>query len=159
MIAAATALVLFTASCSAASETESTASNTETTAAESTDNSPAEQNNDAEFEVIELEGELVDSFPQDVPLYDGSIVQSSASLSEVSNAPEWAVLMSTGDALEAVDADIRESYSTNGWTIGSDMESAGGILLVARGNGYIVSVTYNDLTGDGITITYGVSAS
>lgn len=158
MIAAASALVLFASACSSA-PTEEPAPGGETIVGETNNDSPAEQTNDAEFEATELEGALVDSFPHDVPLYNGLIEKSSASLSEVSNKPEWAVLMSTSDPLEAVDVSIRESYSTNGWTIGSDMESAGGFLLVARGNGYIVSITYNDLTGDGITITYGVSAS
>src|SRR5690606_36066723 len=113
--------------------------------------------NTAKFETIKLQGTLVDSFPRDVPLYNGLILESSASLGPVTELPEWGVLMRTSDSLDVVDAGIRESYSANGWTIGTDMKANGGYLLVVRGNGYMLSITYNNLASDDIMITYGVS--
>lgn len=112
----------------------------------------------ADFVVEEIDGALVTSFPTDVPLYDGEIVASSASLSDVDSAPEWGVIMQTGDPLEAIDAAIRSDYASNGWTIASDNAYMGGYQLIARGNGYTVSITYNDMTGP-MEIIYGVSST
>lgn len=124
-------------------------------AAETEDNAAAEQPAE-DFTEEELEGALVDSFPKEVPLYDGEIKSSSASISEVSDDPQWNVMMTTSDSLETVDASIRESFSANGWKIGTEMESGGGYLLVANGGGPTTSITYNDMFGDFITINYGV---
>lgn len=155
-VAATTTLLLVTASC-AADPIESPVAGSGTSVAASPEGALAQEDTATEFQTIELEGTLVDSFPGDVPLYDAAIVKSLAGVSEVTGKPEWAVLMTTGDSLDEVDARIRESYGSDGWTIGTDMEASGGYLIVARGNGYTVSVTYNDLTGSGITINYGVS--
>lgn len=105
-----------------------------------------------------LEGALVSSFPADVPLYDGHIVDSLSGISEYSGAPEWNVTISSPDSVDTVGASVREAYSTNGWSMGSEMESAGGYLFTARGAGYTVSVTYGDAFGPDTTINYGVSA-
>lgn len=156
IIAPLVALVLVTASC-AAEPAENPAPDGGTNVETSNETSPVEENNTADFETIELEGALVDSFPRDVPLYNALILQSSASLGPVTESPEWGVLMTTSDSLEVVDAGIRESYSANGWTIGSDMKANGGYLLIVRGNGYMLSITYNNLASDDIMITYGVS--
>lgn len=149
IVAAALTLALVTASCG--SDSSDDGAQAETT-------SGAEQTQ-TEIKSEELEGELVDSFPADVPLYDGDIIESSGQMSDVSGAPEWGVLMSTSDSIEAVDESIRAAYSSDGWAIGSDSESGNGHLLVARKTGYTVSITYNDMFGSNITIIYGVSAT
>lgn len=149
IVGAALALMLGTAACG--SDTSSTETSTET--ATSTDQSTTK------IESEELEGALVDSFPQDVPLYDGEIIESKGGMSDVSEEPEWNVAMSTADSIETVDESIRAAYSTNGWTIGSESESGNGYQLIARKTGYIVSITYNDMFSTDININYGVSAT
>lgn len=156
IIAPLVALVLVTASC-AAEPAENPAPGGGANVEASNENAPAEESNTAEFETIELEGALVDSFPRDVPLYNALVLESSASLGPVTELPEWGVLMTTNDAFDAVDADIRSTYSSNGWTIGMDSQFGGGTLLTARGNGYMLSITYTDYGEDGVSITYGVS--
>lgn len=110
-----------------------------------------------DFKAEELEGELVASFPKEVPLYDARVESSLAAIAEYSGDPEWNVALITDDSLATVDAKIREDYSSNGWSIGMDMDFAGGYQLTARGNGYIVSITYNDFGGPEVMINYGVS--
>lgn len=169
MIAAAAALALFAASCGSDSSGAATApppvDNSqadvlpeETPAAEETPD--AEEPSDdsaATVEEEELDGALVDSFPSDVPLYDGEIESSKSGLNSFGD-PEWNAAIITNDAMESVDASIREAYSADGWTLGSELEFAGGYLLTARSEDYTVSLTYNDMTGP-VTINYGVSAN
>lgn len=155
LAAATLALALFTVSCAAETQATEQPPAAEGTAQESTENTAPEQNAE-DFEEVELDGALVDSFPSDVPLYDGEIVNSLSAWSETSDSPEWNVLIATDDPMETVDAAIRSAYTSNGWEIRSDMESMGGYLLVAHNDDYIVSITYNDMTG-GLTINYGVS--
>ena len=112
----------------------------------------------AEVPVEELEGELVSSFPAEVPLYDGEIESSLSGVAEISGNPEWNVAMTTADSLDAVDTAIREAFSSNGWAIGTDMEFAGGYQLTARSSEHMVSITYNDFGGPLVMINYGVSA-
>lgn len=174
MIAAAAGLALLTASCASdpvaddspedapvveeQTEVQAEEPSSDDTQEAADDDQVAQDAETIEVETVKLEGELVDSFPDDVPLYDGEIFDSSSQMDEVSEAPAWGVMMSTGDSIEVVDAAIREAYSTNGWEIGSDMEYMGGYQLVARHAGYIVSITYNDALSSDIMITYGVSA-
>lgn len=108
-----------------------------------------------EIESEEVEGALVDSFPDDIPLYDGTIIESKAGMSEVSGDPEWNVHMDTDDPVETVNESLRADYSSNGWEISSEMTSGSSHLFTASNSDYIVSVTYNDMFG---TINYGVSA-
>lgn len=109
-----------------------------------------------EFVEEELEGELVASFPKEVPLYDGQITSSLSKLSEAYQEPQWNVRMTTDDSFETVDAAIREAFGSNGWSISTEMESGGGLLLIANGGGPTTTITYTDIYGDGITINYGV---
>lgn len=141
-----------------AEETTDVTETTDSTAG--TDAQEPEQEEPAGHDVPteQLEGALVSSFPADVPLYDGQIVDSLSGISDFSGAPEWNVTMTTQDSVDTVGASVREAYSTNGWSMGSEMESAGGNLFTARGAGYTVSVTYGDAFGPETTINYGVSA-
>lgn len=107
------------------------------------------------FAEEELEGRLVSSFPADVPLYDGEVLSSLAVLSESADRPEWNATIGTGDAIDAVDASIRDAYSTGGWEIRTDMKLGAGAQLIAHSAAYIVSITYMD--SGGVTINYGVS--
>ena len=113
---------------------------------------------DTEVPSEELEGELVSSFPSEVPLYDGEIESSLSGVGEVTGSPEWNVAMTTADSMDAVDAAVREAFSSNGWAIGTDMEFAGGYQLTARSSEHMVSITYNDFGGPLVMINYGVSA-
>lgn len=161
------ALALFTASCASDSSPEQPSAQALVTE-DATDNTDAPDSSDAqpsdaddtEADVTpqELNGALVDSFPDDVPLYDGDIESSLAALSEVTGAPEWNVDMVTGDPFDTVDAAIREAYSSNGWEIASEMEFGGGPMLITRRASYTVTVSYSDAYSEGIIINYGVSA-
>lgn len=165
LLVLASALVLATASCSSAgsvdddhvadsaTEAQSTAIADEAVVDESDDDQAA-----ADMPTEQLEGELVSSFPAEVPLYDGQIESSSSGVAEISRNPEWNVAMTTSDALDTVDTAVREAFSANGWTIGTDMEFAGGYQLTARSAEYMVSITYNDFGGPEVMINYGVSA-
>lgn len=162
LVAAAATLTFTLASCAGITEpdtdvelpTSSTADDATQPTQGAADSSQA---NADEFETLELEGALVDSFPTDVPLYEGTVTASVAAVSEVTELPEWNATIVTDHSLETVDAAIREAYSSNGWTIGSDMAAFGGYQLITRSDRYTVSVTYNDLTSSDITINYGVS--
>ena len=161
ILAAAASLMLFSSSCAAepagndargeSPSSEGTSEDTNGGQSQDGADTPAD-----DFVSEELEGALVSNFPSEVPLYSGLILNSSSGISEVSGEPQWSVMMSTSDPLETVDAAIREAYSTNGWVIGSDMEAHGGYMLIARGGGPTTSITYNDMLGSDITITYGV---
>lgn len=161
MCAAAASLVLLTSSCAAESGGNDALGDAPSTE-ETSEGTNGGQSQDGavhsadDFVSEELEGALVSNFPSEVPLYNGLILNSSSGISEVSGEPQWSVMMSTSDPLETVDAAIREAYSTNGWAIGSDMEAHGGYVLIARGGGPTTSITYNDMLGSDITITYGV---
>lgn len=161
------ALALFAAACSsdsspdeAAAEapiTEETADTTDATdLGETEPNSTDEDGND--FTPQDLDGALVDSFPDDVPLYDGEIESSLSNVGEVTGLPEWSVTMFTNDSFDMVDAAIREAFSSNGWEISSEMEYGGGPMLVTRHASYTVTVAYNDAYTENIMIVYGVSA-
>ena len=139
------ALLFTTAACGSDTSASDTSNDTSTSA------EPAH----TEIESEELEGALVDSFPDDIPLYDGTIMESKGHMGEVSGAPEWSVFMKTDDPIETVNESLRADYSSNGWEMGSDMKSGSSHQFTARNNDYIVSVTYNDMFG---TINYGVSA-
>jgi hypothetical protein len=158
LIAAIAALSLFTTSCAAetagADSQPATSDNAESPA-ERADGSRADST--ASFEAEELDGALVSSFPSDVPLYPGDVVNSLAALSEASERPEWNAQIVTGDSFDAVDASIRADYSSAGWKTRSEMDFMGGIQLIAGNDAYTVSITYNDFDGTGITINYGVS--
>lgn len=155
------ALALFLVSCGAEEPTEA-ATPVESAAAEPTtesaDDSDAAEPAESSFQEEELEGELVSSFPDDVPLYPGEIVSSVAALSDVSQSPEWNVMMETADAFDVVDAAIRSDYTSNGWSISNEMDYLDGYLLMVRNGDYIVSITYAELGEVGITINYGVSS-
>lgn len=122
------------------------------------DETSAETATPADFTPEELDGALVASFPSEIPLYDGEISDSRSSMGEVTQKPEWAVAMVTGDSLETVDAAVRDAYSNNGWSIRSEQDFAGGYMVIANGNGYIVTITHNDFGGPEVIISYGVSA-
>lgn len=170
-VAAVTMLMVVTAGCSSenpegdpqgevlvAEETTDVTATTDETEAADVEQPEQEEPAGHDVPTEHLEGALVSSFPADVPLYDGHIVDSLSDISEFSGAPEWNVMISTPDSVDAVGASVREAYSTNGWSMGSEMESAGGYLFTARGAGYTVSVSYNDAFGPDTTINYGVSA-
>lgn len=112
-VAATTALMIMTAACSSDSSpeqpsaqalvTEDAIDNTD--APDSSDAQPSDADGtEADVTPEELSGALVESFPHDVPLYDGDIVSSLVALSEVTGAPEWNVDMVTGDPFDTVDA-------------------------------------------------------
>ena len=159
-------LALLTASCAADGEVGGTqpadAGGVESSTEEAGGSDAAEQDaaeDEAEaFQEEELDGSLVASFPDDVPLYPGDVVSSLAALSDMTQQPEWNATISTDDSLETVDAAIRADYTSNGWEIRSEMDHAGGFMLITANDAYIVTVTYNDLDGNGITINYGVSS-
>lgn len=153
------AITLFVSSCAA----EAPAGGTQPS--ESAQDAATEHSGDSDtgqaadsFQEEELEGALVSSFPDDVPLYPGDVVSSIAALSEVTEQPEWNATMTTGDPFDAVDSAIRSDYTSDGWQIRSEMDHLGGYLLVAGKDNYTVSITYNDMQGPGITINYGVSS-
>lgn len=151
ILAAAVLLALVTTSCASTSPDTNT-QNDRPAATDGNGNSNAEQPA-ADFVSEELDGALVGSFPKEVPLYDGQIESSSASLSEASGDPQWSVRITTSDPFETVDAAIRAAFSSNGWKIASEMKSGSTYLTIARGGGPTTTVSYNDTFG---TIDYGV---
>jgi|LSQX01.1.fsa_nt_gb hypothetical protein len=161
--AAAVAFALLTTSCAAESSVADDEAVDQSTSQQTTDET-ADQGTAGDdghsadtFEVIELDGALVDSFPADVPLYDGEVLRSAASWSDYLDKPEWHAVIGTADDLDTVNAGVRADYTSNGWEITSESEVLGGYQLIAHGNGYIVSITYNDITG-AMQVDYGVSA-
>lgn len=160
------ALALLISACAGEDSAEGTQSaersGVESPADNSTDaeaTAPTESDEPSEsFEEEELDGTLVSSFPDAVPLYPSEVVNSLAAVSEVTERPEWNVLLTTGDAFEEVDAAIRSDYTSNGWNIRSEMDYMGGFLLVAGKDEYTVSITYHELSETEIHINYGVSS-
>jgi len=159
--AAVTGLALLTTSCAAddAPETAPPADSSaaDTPAADGDSDSPSDAEPAESFQEEELDGALVASFPGGVPLYPGDVVSSLAVLGEVSERPEWNVTIATDDALEVVDAAIRDDYTSDGWEIRTEMDHMDGHLLVTGKDGYTVSITYSS-AGGAVSINYGVSS-
>src|SRR5690606_2496415 len=107
----------------------------------------------------ELNGELVDSFPEDkVPLYAGQIKHSLGKMNSAGDRGEWNVRVTTTDSFDQVDAAIREAYEADDWSIAVDQKSLlGGTMLIARSMRHTATITYDDMGEEGILINYGVS--
>lgn len=80
---------------------------------------------------------LPDSFPSNIPLYDGKITASGKIT--VDGKTGWTVTISTSDDLETVGSWNTSQYSSNGWTTNLDTVSSSGGLLTATNNAYRVS--------------------
>ncbi len=70
------------------------------------------------------EGKLADDFPDSVPVYDGTISDSTSFSS--GGVSQWTAAISTPDSVDDVKAFYVQRLEAEGWTITFDMDSSSG---------------------------------
>lgn len=90
--------------------------------------------------------ELVQGFPEDVPVYPGADVEASW---QVSQAEQEGVTASfvTDDALDKVERFYRDNLATSGWQVNNTMTAAGSVVFIAEKDNRSAWITLSEDNG------------
>ncbi|MDP3630306.1 MAG: hypothetical protein Q8S43_05045 [Actinomycetota bacterium] len=100
----------------------------------------------SELTVNNGEGKLAEGFPTNIPVYAGTIVDSSGMT--VNNASTWTASIDTADSVDDIKAFYKKELEAQGWKITSEVDqndTSGGrlVLFGAESGDLTLTVTIN----------------